>query len=209
MENTSEKDASAPLRRPRGTREGTENELIDAVLRLLQRDGVLAGVTLREVAKEAGVNHGQIYHYFGTRRGLLRAAIARMLEENRPVPEEHWDRPFADRRRAMWQIALSKREFVKLEALLALDEDPDFQIFPGLDATRAALERDKATGEIPRDADGEVMHALSAATYLGYGIFRESIARDLGIDAEELDSRAPAVFDMMLAGLRAGLQPPI
>lgn len=112
MENTSEKDASAPLRRPRGTREGTENELIDAVLRLLQRDGVLAGVTLREVAKEAGVNHGQIYHYFGTRRGLLRAAIARMLEENRPVPEEHWDRPFADRRRAMWQIALSKREFV-------------------------------------------------------------------------------------------------
>ena len=50
------------------------------------------------------------------------------------------------------------------------------------------------------------MHALSAATYLGYGIFRESIARDLGIDAVELDSRASAVFDLMLDGLRGGHQ---
>lgn len=192
---------SAPARRRRGTREETENELIDAVLRLLDRDGVLAGVTLREVAKEAGVNHGQIYHYFGTRRGLLRAAITRLLEENRPDPAKHWDRPFADRRRALWQMALHQSDFIKLEALLALDEDPDLQIFPALEATRAALERDKETGALPRDADGEVMHVLTAATYLGYGVFREVMARDLGIDPGELDRRASRVFDAILAGL--------
>lgn len=202
MTNATEEEGSVRPRRRRGTREETENELIDAVLRLLERDGVLAGITLREVAKEAGVNHGQIYHYFGTRRGLLRSAITRLLDENRPDPTTHWDRPFADRRRALWQMALYRSDFAKLEALLALDEDPDLQIFPALEATRTALERDKESGVLPPDADGEVMHALTAATYLGYGVFRETMARELGIDVAELDARASAVFDLMLAGLQ-------
>ncbi|CAM3047990.1 TetR/AcrR family transcriptional regulator [Prescottella defluvii] len=200
---TEPEDVDRPRRR-RGTREETENELIDAVLRLLERDGVLAGITLREVAKEAGVNHGQIYHYFGTRRGLLRAAITRLLEDNRPDPAKHWDRPFSDRRRALWRMALRQSDFIKLEALLALDEDPDLRIFPAVEATRAALDRDKETGALPPDADGEVMHALTAATYLGYGVFRETMARELGIEVTELDTRATHVFELMLAGLEQG-----
>lgn len=207
MTNMADGDASGAPRRRRGTRQETEDELIDAVLRLLARDGILAGVTLREVAKEAGVNHGQIYHYFGNRQGLLRAAITRMLNENRPDPETYWDLPFGDRRRALWQLALKQPDFVKLEALLALDGDEDFRVFPAFDATRSALERDKAGGALPPDADGEVMHALTAATYLGYGVFRETMARDLGISGEDLDVRATVVFDQMLAGLQAGVQP--
>ncbi|MDI9948505.1 TetR/AcrR family transcriptional regulator [Rhodococcus sp. IEGM 1305] len=189
-------------RRRRGSREDTENELLDATLRLLERDGVLAGITLREVAQEAGVNHGQIYQYFGSRQMLLRAAISRLVDQNRLDPDEHWSLPFSDRRRVMWQRARQHPDFVKLEALLALDGDPDFTLFPLLDRTRAALDRDKDTGALPQGADGEVMHALTAATYLGYGIFRDTIARDLGISLDELDERAGAVFDQILDGLQ-------
>ena len=32
-------------------------------------------ISVREVAKRAGVNHGQVHHYFGRKRGLLRAAM--------------------------------------------------------------------------------------------------------------------------------------
>ncbi|MFC9761840.1 TetR/AcrR family transcriptional regulator [Rhodococcus jostii] len=193
---------TSTTRRRRGTREDTENEILDAALRLMERDGVLAGITLREVAKEAGVNHGQIYQYFGTRQTLLRAAITRMVDRDRPDPNQHWDQPFAARREAMWHWALRQPDLVKLEALLALDGDTELNLFPAIDRTQAALERDQESGVLPSDADGVVMHALTAATYLGYCVFREVMARNLGIDTAELDQRAAAVYSDMLDGLQ-------
>ena len=41
---------------------------------------MLGGLNLREVAEAAGVNRGNIYHYFGSRQELLRAAINRQFE---------------------------------------------------------------------------------------------------------------------------------
>ncbi|MEC3916898.1 TetR/AcrR family transcriptional regulator [Nocardia sp. CDC160] len=190
-------------RRRRGTREETEQELFRAVLNLLERDGVLSGFTLREVAKEAGVNHGQIYQYFGTRRALLRAAISYLVERRRPEPESYWGQPFPERRLAMWRLALDNPELIRLESLLALDGDDELRMFPELARTRAALDRDCDTGVLPSDADGEVMHALTAATYLGYCVFREAFARDLGIPVDELDGRAAAVYERMVSGLAA------
>ncbi|MFC9270031.1 TetR/AcrR family transcriptional regulator [Streptomyces zhihengii] len=195
--------AAGQARRRRRTRQETEADLLDAALRLLERDGALAGITLREVAKEAGVNHGQIYQYFGDRQTLLRAAIGRMLDTRALVARSHWDKPFRERRRAMLSYALEQPELLRLEALLALDGDPELTLFPELRRTRAALERDRRDGELPEDADGLVMHAMTAATYLGYCIFRDTIARDLGMEPEELDQRAAGVYDRMLDGLAA------
>ncbi|MFE6818651.1 TetR/AcrR family transcriptional regulator [Streptomyces sp. NPDC057677] len=200
--------ATPPAKRRRRTRQETEADLLDAALRLLERDGALAGITLREVAKEAGVNHGQIYQYFGDRQTLLRAAIARILDTRALGAQSHWDKPFAERRRAMLKYALDQPQLLRLEALLALDGDPELTLFPELNRTRTSLERDRREGEIPEDADGLVMHAMTAATYLGYCIFRETIARDLGLDPEELDQRASAVYDLMLDGLTAGGRDP-
>ena len=63
-----------PPRTP--NRPATEAALQRAALDLLGRNGVLAGLNLREVADEAGVNRGLVYHYFGSRRDLLRARAA-------------------------------------------------------------------------------------------------------------------------------------
>ncbi|HEY3687130.1 MAG TPA: TetR/AcrR family transcriptional regulator [Streptosporangiaceae bacterium] len=192
----------APARRRRRSRAETESELLDAALRLLDRDGVLAGVNLREVAKEAGVNHGQIYQYFGSRQSLLRAAIARQMKDNQPDPARHWKLPFAARRRAMWRWSLRQRHTLKLEALLALDGDPRLVIFPALDRTRESLARDTRDGALTSEVDPEVAHAMTAAAYLGYAIFRETFARELGLPPDELDRRAAVVYDRMVAGLR-------
>ncbi|MVU77229.1 TetR family transcriptional regulator [Nocardia sp. ET3-3] len=197
----SERAKTTSGRRPRGTREETERELFQAVSRLLERDGVLSGITLREVAQEAGVNHGQIYQYFGTRRALVRAAISYLIDRHRDT-DSHWDQPFTQRRIAMWQLALQNPELARLEALLALDGDEELHIFPEITRTRAALDRDLDAGTLPADADGEALHALTAATYLGYSIFREAFARDLGIPATELDARATAAFEQMVSALQ-------
>ncbi|MFC4911445.1 hypothetical protein [Actinomadura gamaensis] len=53
------------------------------------------------------------------------------------------------RQRAMWRWALHQPDVVRLQALLALDEDPDFAMFPAIEHTRAALDRDRRTGALP------------------------------------------------------------
>jgi AcrR family transcriptional regulator len=58
--------------------------LIKAASELLAEVGPRA-LSIRNVADRAGVNHGQIHHYFGGKRGLLRAAISWLANE-------HWNR---------------------------------------------------------------------------------------------------------------------
>jgi AcrR family transcriptional regulator len=60
----------------------------------------LTGLNLREVADDAGVNRGNIYHYFGSRRELLRAAIAQRFESMAKALTSRQDQhaPFVERR---------------------------------------------------------------------------------------------------------------
>jgi pimeloyl-ACP methyl ester carboxylesterase len=79
--------ASRRAPRARG-REATEALLRDAALRLLDREGVLAGISLQDVADEAGLSRGLIDHYFGSRQALLRSA----LEARRRAAVEEFER---------------------------------------------------------------------------------------------------------------------
>ena len=66
--------------RSRG-RAASEALLREAALRLLDRNGVLAGLSLQDVADEAGVSRGLVHAYFGTRQDLLRSALDARLQE--------------------------------------------------------------------------------------------------------------------------------
>lgn len=59
--------------------EERRRELAEAVWRVILRDG-LGGVSVREVAAEAGWSSGALRHYLGTKEDLL-ASAARLLEE--------------------------------------------------------------------------------------------------------------------------------
>ncbi|MBP9053131.1 MAG: TetR family transcriptional regulator, partial [Ilumatobacteraceae bacterium] len=62
MKEVAVEEGGAVGQRP-ADRDATERDLEDAALRLVDRDGVLAGLNLREVADAAGVNRGLVYHY--------------------------------------------------------------------------------------------------------------------------------------------------
>lgn len=53
--------------------------LEDAAIQLLAERG-LTHISLREVARKAGVSHSAPYHHFGDKQGLLKAVTARSLE---------------------------------------------------------------------------------------------------------------------------------
>lgn len=181
-------------RRPRD-RSRTESDLLETTFEIFQRDGLFAGLNLQEVADRSGVNRGQIYQYFGDRRSLLRAAVAHRARSWAAGARRHWDLPFAQRRRAMFRSALENPVTTLVEALLAIDGDPDYHVLPEIERTKAALERDLVDGDLPRDSDALAMHAFMVAAYKGYLIFRQSLARDIGVPVEELDSRVLEVHD--------------
>ncbi|WP_305094319.1 TetR/AcrR family transcriptional regulator [Prescottella sp. R16] len=184
--------------RTRRDRSLTDSLVFQAVRSLLVRDGVLAGFTFQAIADEAGVNRVQLYQKFGTRRGLLRAAIQDLMNETKADRSRYRNLPFVKRRRAIFEQALANPDVTRLEALLAQDGDDAYQIFPEIDLSRANLLRDYEEGALPEDADGVALHVLTAAAYMGYCVFRDGYARDVEIDAEELDGRVLEAFEYLL-----------
>lgn len=190
-------DAAGTKRRSRD-RARTEANLLDAAQRLFTRDGVLAGLNLNEVATEAMVNRGRIYQMYGSRRALLRAAINRALTRLRTLRPDHWDADFAERKRAAMRDAVGEQQLARLAMLLVLDGDENFHVFPSFELTRLVLDRDKRTGALPADADGEALHVLINAACMGYAVVREQASRDTGIPLDELDQRVIATFDRIV-----------
>ena len=58
-----------------------QERILDAVLELLSRHGI-AGVSMRAVAREAGVALGLVTYYYADKNGLIRAALVRIEEQD-------------------------------------------------------------------------------------------------------------------------------
>lgn len=164
--------------------------LLEATADLLAAVGPTT-LSLREVARRAGVNHGQIHHYFGSKRALLVEAMRKLARDHHasmralsggdPVP------------RAL-SLAEDPRYWRAL-CHVVLEGDLDLariEIDEGVSVPRGALEsllrdrgrdpdaegsvrdeaegsvRDEAEGSDPYDLDFRVRFAATAALQLGW-----------------------------------------
>lgn len=88
-------------------REANVEAFLDAAERLLIREGA-GGISTRQLAREAGHNHGLVHYYFGSVDELLVQALERftnrVLERQRTMYET--DAPFAEK----WRTAMSYLE---------------------------------------------------------------------------------------------------
>ena len=183
-------------------RAATEQRLIESALELIRKNGVLAGLNLREVAAGAGVNRGNIYHYFGSRQELLRTAINRRFDAviDRLLASKR-DIPFVTRRLS----SITGRDRIndsQLRALLILDGDDSVDPMPQFEAAVSRLRQDVIDGDIDRAHDLEALHATLTALSRGYRIFRAPIAKRMGISAKALDERVAKVVRGWLEGMR-------
>ena len=87
----------------RSIREVNVAAFLDAAERLLVREGA-AGISTRQLAREAGQNHGLVHYYFGSVDELLLQTLerftGRVLERQRAMYAT--DAPFAEK----WRIAV-------------------------------------------------------------------------------------------------------
>jgi len=84
-------------------REANVEAFLDAAERLLVREGA-AGISTRQLAREAGQNHGLVHYYFGSVDELLLQTLERfterVLERQRAMYEA--EMPFAEK----WRTAI-------------------------------------------------------------------------------------------------------
>jgi AcrR family transcriptional regulator len=103
MTKTATRTASATNSR-QSVREANVEAFLDAAERLLIREGA-AGISTRQLAREAGQNHGLVHYYFGSVDELLLQTLERftdrILERQRTMYEA--DAPFAEK----WRTAMS------------------------------------------------------------------------------------------------------
>ncbi|HEX8804723.1 MAG TPA: helix-turn-helix domain-containing protein, partial [Acidimicrobiales bacterium] len=169
-------------------RAATEAALERAALELLERDGVLGGLNLREVADEAGVNRGLVYHYFGSRRDLLRAALGSDVRQRMRDLKQGVSLPARERylRFLRTMIKPRHRRAVVLSALLVLDGDKGVRLDPDREGRHRRFVRDVEEGQLPADLDADAHWAATSSLVFGYALFRTRFAEELGIDIDEL-----------------------
>ena len=211
----------APRKSPRGTakpggteapegssrrpsRAHTEIELMQAAMRLMERDGVLSGVNMQEVADEAGVNRGLIHHYFGSRRALLRAGISRSVDEARPEHETLRHLHPAKKRRAHFREYVTNQTFPRMIALLALDGDASFDPIPFAETRIEDFARERDEGYFDEDVDLAAMLVAWEAALLGYVLIREAASRELKISLTSLDTRVRAMLERQQEAVVSG-----
>jgi AcrR family transcriptional regulator len=183
----------------------TERRLIDVALDLIRRNGVLAGLNLREVADGAGVNRGNIYHYFGSRRELLRAAISRRFAVMADaVSADRRGLPFVERRLRAFRSSSTINDS-RLRALLVIDGDDTVDPMPRYEEMLSSLRESVIDGDIDRDHDLEALQVALSALIRGYRIFREPYAKRIETDAGDLDER---VAEIVRTWLEAMARPP-
>ena len=193
--------APIPPRTP--NRPATEAALQRAAIDLLERHGVLAGLNLREVADEAGVNRGLVYHYFGSRRDLLRAALRRDVEQRMSDFSPGFGLPAPERYERFVRTTLAHRQAIVLAMLLVLDGDRGVRMVPDPAGVRDRLARDVDEGVLPPDVDPAGVHAALAALGYGYAALRDRLADELDTDVDRLDEQVAATVRRLVAGLSA------
>lgn len=185
-----------------GIRARTEEVIEAAALELLNENGILAGLNLREVAERAGVNRALVYQYFGDRRGLLRSALFKAAAR-RPI----WHHPrratqqLVDRLLGDFREVVKARDQVRIVALLRLDNDDQGPVLDYPEESFSLLERDKSQGALPGDLEVRPFHILFISMLAGYSLFRDRIADEVGVTTHELDASMEQTIEIVVKHL--------
>lgn len=150
--------------------------LIAAFLRLVAERGVSA-VSVRDVAAAAGVNHGLVHRHFGSKDGLVRAALARSAE-----------RVHADARPGLsarsFAVLLENPLLPVVVARTSLDGPRDLLKLAAPPPARLAelvAPMRRLLAAVGLDVDPHVVNALGTAALLGWFVFRPLFEKGYGL----------------------------
>ncbi len=186
----------------------TDERILEAALRVFMEEG-LRGATTRRIAQEAGVNEVTLFRRFGTKEGLLIAAMKRDAQVSAPQLPDPSDDPECDL--TAWMHATARR-LIRFRGLIRATME-QFEGNPELCQRThegPARIREHLTGWFAGLRDQGKAHGTwhpeSVARLLMGGIFGEIMRPDAPLDPDlsALDWQLDEFARLVLAAIRAG-----
>lgn len=172
-------------------RDGAVEALLDAAEELFAARGP-ASVSLRDVARAAGVNHGLIHHYIGSRDDLVDRVFLRATERARRVVDDATDPADAlDRLRALG--GSDDRITRLLTWTLLAGHDP--RDFHGRSAALDAVA--DSAGDGADDRRLRLVLAVAMVQSLGWKLFGDYVTVAAGLDGEDPDTLRREADDLV------------
>lgn len=166
--------------------EAVKTALAEATADLLAEVGPKA-LSLREVARRAGVNHGQVHHYFGSKRSLLVAGMQRLAQEHY---EHMMDRSGGKAIPPVLSIAEDRR-YWRAVCHVVMEGDLELarvEIDEGVSVPRRALEFLMEKHEVASDdLDFKARFAAMVALQLGWAALEEFVFLLVDVRAADRD----------------------
>ena len=181
--------------KPKGE-EAVRSALLEAALAAYSGDGTFS---VRRVAERAGVNHGQVHHYFGGMDGLkqqmlthLGASLEQQILARKPTDLQSM-------LALAVEMALADKRFVRVLARRLIEtsgDDAPLQVdFPVVQR----LKENTPDGAAP--AMNRVL-ADGMARVFGWALYGEWITQALGLDAQAIEEMERALPQLVADGLR-------
>jgi AcrR family transcriptional regulator len=187
---------------------GNEERILRAAERLFAGKGY-RNVTVRDIAEAAHVTHPLIYHYFGSKRGLLAAVLERTQSRMRATSLE--GRP-EDVVAALARNNLTGDRSYYLTLVRAFVDGMRPGDWPGGYPTieklleLLALDR-RRVGQRPSEAEMREMVAVGVAAVVGWILLEEAILEIMGLPPERLDAARERVVRVFADIVRPALPP--
>jgi TetR/AcrR family transcriptional regulator, repressor for neighboring sulfatase len=191
--------------RPRG-REQVESAILESAGKLIAERGP-SGVALRDIAEDAGVNFGLLYHYFGTKDELLGEVYSRAAEHAADLFREvdHLDDALS------MLMTLGDGTTARLIAWAVLEgkDAPDvLGASPALSVLADLLRGDaRAAGHEVSAKEAQVFAAMATVVALGWRLFGPMALTSAGAKGEDPERYAALVQEYMRRFARAAAEP--
>ena len=165
-------------------RASAEEKLVTAAAELIAEVGPRAA-TVRAVSARAGVNHGLVHHYFGSKDALLRAAMVRLVHEHaRFATEQAHGRPTPAP-----LALLQDQAYLRAVVRCVLDGEMELattELDEGVSMPRRALEHAEQRSGAPADTRLKAHVATGMALEMGWAALEPFIAAVTGTKKSEL-----------------------
>jgi AcrR family transcriptional regulator len=182
------------IKQKRSSADETRDALVEALIGLLGERSV-AAISVRDVAAAAGVNHGLVHRYFGTKDALVRAAVER-------ISAQVYD-GFPGRGQSSWFFAMVRANPLMAAIvaracldgphdLLAAAAPPPAIIDQVISRVRASLDRSPFAGAI----DPALLNAFFTSAMLGWFVFRPLFEQGYAVPADADDQLAALITQL-------------
>ncbi len=203
------------MRAQRGDSDVTKAEILKAARKLFAAQGILA-VSVRDVAKEAGVTHGLVHHYFGTKEQLTEEVIRREVTFGGEVLLSNPIDASADSLEVMRQVLrmflteanssamlLARAELTGFEPEKMMPEDHPTAL--RIMAQRFAELQEQMKPDVPHKDPALVSVFLGAAVF-GLITMHPWLMAAADLRPEDYESRIDELVDIAIGFLAAALE---